>query len=303
MIKAEFLERTECIACSSKQLDSLLVGLFSEGPLHVFLASDPWGESPIPFLEGKRWVYQKCRDCNQAFHRYILSPEWNDRRYEKWTDLKSIRDFEAQFRTPSRDFQMATQRTKHILRLEVLTRKIRGQESVKLLDFGCGFGDFIKLCQSFGFDAVGIDRSTQKRENCVSDVVFPSLEALFQLKGGHYHVLTLFEVLEHLEDPMGVLTSVAEVLLPGGILILETPDCEGVTGIQTREDYLKIHPLEHINGFTPQSLRSFAQRAGFSPIHKPVNHVTSHPIQVLKTEARRVIGSQKLSTQQYFRKD
>jgi hypothetical protein len=52
-------------------------------------------------------------------------------------------------------------------------------------------------------------------------------------------------------------------LVPGGILVLETPDCSGITGIVSRRDYDNIHPLEHINGFTPATLRKMAERLGF----------------------------------------
>jgi hypothetical protein len=67
-------------------------------------------------------------------------------------------------------------------------------------------------------------------------------------------------------------------------------------------DYECIHPLQHINGFTPATLRSMAERMGFESTAKPLSHVTSSPIKAAKTEARRVLGPMlRPTTQQYFR--
>jgi hypothetical protein len=83
---------------------------------------------------------------------------------------------------------------------------------------------------------------------------------------------------------------------------LETPDCTGVTGIISRREYDLIHPLEHINGFTPRTLRSIAERLGFESITKPLCHVTASPVKAAKTEARRLLQRiMPATTQQYFR--
>jgi hypothetical protein len=88
-------------------------------------------------------------------------------------------------------------------------------------------------------------------------------------------------------------------LIPGGIMILETPDCSGVTDIKTRRDYLKIAPMEHINGFTPQT----AERLGFAHVKAEIAHVTAEPLKVLKNEVRRLSGRlMKPTTQLYFGK-
>lgn len=42
-----------------------------------------------------------------------------------------------------------------------------------------------------------------------------------------FHTLTLSEVMEHLDDPRSLLKELATLLLPGGILVLEAPNCEG----------------------------------------------------------------------------
>jgi hypothetical protein len=55
-----------------------------KGASHEFISNDLWGEDPAPFLKNKQWRYVKCSDCDQAFHQFILAPEWNERRFSKW---------------------------------------------------------------------------------------------------------------------------------------------------------------------------------------------------------------------------
>jgi 2-polyprenyl-3-methyl-5-hydroxy-6-metoxy-1,4-benzoquinol methylase len=294
MRKAEFVSREACINCGSGELREISGGLFNEGALHGFLSNDPWGESPVPYLEGLRWSYVRCGACEQAFHSRVLTPEWNDVNFSRWMSAEAIAEFECQHGGRARLFDRAAHYTKHILQLSSLV----AERPLRVLDFGCGNGEFLAICRHFGLEVVGVDRSTARRDKAGVEV----LQSIDELADRNFHVITLFEVLEHLHNPSAILETLRRHMVPGGILVLETPDCTGVSGIQTMHDYECIHPLQHINGFTPATLRSIATRLGFEPIRKPVSHVTCSPVKVAKTEARRILapilGD---TTQQYFR--
>ena len=298
---AEFVERAACISCASANLRELSAGKFDEGPLERFIAADPWGEDPAPFLRGQPWSYVACQDCDLAFHRYILAPEWNERRFSRWMSQPAIEAFEQEYRTPANEFATATDHTAHVLRIERLTRELRGPQRTKVLDLGCGYGGFLAMCSLYGFDACGVDRSSAKRENNRFSRVFAEIDEVEPL--APFHALTLFEVLEHLDDPHGLVLRLSELLAPGGLLVLETPDCSGVRALETLDDYRKIHPLEHINGFTPETLTRFAVRLGFEPVARPTVYVTNDLERVARTAAKGLLRPLATpTTQQYFRK-
>lgn len=288
---AEFVKRTTCISCGGAELLELSSGKFSDGAVEAFIRNDPWGEHPAPFLESLPWAYVKCQSCFQAFHQYVLTPEWNDRRFNKWMTQESIAAFEQSMK--SEQLWTATGYTSHILRLEFLTRKLRNGSPVRVLDFGCGYGQFLSMCSLFGFEGIGIDRSSAKRHHGA----FPILAELDEVSGT-FHAITLFEVLEHLDEPRPMLERLAGLLVPGGVLILETPNCEGIRGIETQNDYRRIHPLEHINGFTPASLQAFAEQIGFTRITPPAAFVTTSLGRVARSLAKQIVG--RAGTQQYF---
>ena len=297
---AEFIERVACISCGSPNLRTLSSGKFDEGAVARFIAADPWGEDPAPFLRGQPWAYAACQDCDCAFHRYILAPEWNERRFSRWMSQEAIEAFEKEYRTPVVEFATATDYTAHVMRIERLTRELRGADRTRVLDFGCGYGGFLAMCALYGFEAYGVDRSAAKRDNNRYSQVFAEIQEV--VPHAPFHALTLFEVLEHLDDPHDLVRELAQLVAPGGVLVLETPDCSGVRNIETHEDYRKIHPLEHINGFTPETLTRFAGRLGFEPVAKPTVYVTNELERVAKTAAKGLLRPSTRTTQQYFRK-
>lgn len=301
---AEFSDRAFCINCGSPQLKELSRGRFSEQPLLGFIQADPWGESPIPYLQNAEWILVECTACQQVFHKRILTDEWNERRFSTWMSATAMREFESRLAgespLPPRRFKQACEHIEHIVRIQKLTNSLHlPSEPLRLLDFGCGWGDFLVACRHFGWEAIGVDRSTARMEGAAIQIL-PSLDDLE--REPPFHVVTLFEVLEHLDEPARILGQLSRYIVQGGILVLETPDCQGVTGIQSHRDYRKVHPLEHINAFTNRSLKSIALRQGFEPIPRGTAHVTGSLLRVIKREAKHRLGRGDTSTQLYFRK-
>lgn len=296
--QATFVERSRCINCGSTAYHLVSSGKYTDEPLHGFITSDPWGENPLPSLQRAAWYLVRCVDCDQLYHRFTLDAEWQERKFSTWMNGDALREFSARLgpRFP-RDFSSAIDHVKHVLRLEKLTRDIRtADEPVRLLDFGCGFGSFVECCLHFGFDAIGVDRAKPRQQDG-KITVYPSLDAVGDRT---FHVITLFEVLEHLDAPADILKVLKTRLAPGGILLLETPDCAGVHGIRTRHDYAAIHPLEHINAFTHETLKSIAERQGFRCIARPLPHVAQDRVRTIKDEIKFALGKGERTTQLYF---
>ncbi len=87
---------------------------------------------------------------------------------------------------------------------------------------------------------------------------------------------------------------------------LETPDCTGITGLNSEDDYRGINPLAHINAFTPETLTAIAQRAGYVRIDYVAAHATAELLAVAKATLKGLMPAleRKLrpATEQYFRR-
>lgn len=299
--RAKFIDRGQCVACGSSRLEELVSRPFDGDLTGDFIAGDPWGENPAPFLQGASWSLAKCTDCGMVFHRRVLDDEWNERRFSRWMTEEAIRSFESRFTTSMTRYWEATRNVTHALGLELLTRPLRGEQRLKVLDFGCGYGGFVAMCNLFGFDACGVDRSAAKRDNNHSNAIHAEIDDIAHL--APFHALTLFQVLEHLNQPRELMQVLSGLLAQGGILILETPDCTGVEDIQSRTDFDKIHPLDHLNAFTPATLKSFAARLGFDVIARPATVVAAGATPIARRAIRSTLAPlQRPTTEFYFRK-
>ena len=106
----------------------------------------------------------------------------------------------------------------------------------RIVDLGCGYGAFLLWMQSMGYDNMrGIDLSQEQvdlaRElglDCVE--VEDLFSALSQEKA--VQLVTMFDVIEHLtrSEAITALTSIAEILAPGGTVILRTPNVDAPLG-------------------------------------------------------------------------
>jgi 2-polyprenyl-3-methyl-5-hydroxy-6-metoxy-1,4-benzoquinol methylase len=299
--RATFVDRTRCIACASDGLQQLAGGGFADQPLHGILAAQAWGQSPLPFIEHERWSYVRCRACGQAFHRRILAPAWMHRLYTDWETQEAMLAFIAEHESAQDRFDRGTGFATHALQLQRMVGV--PSRAVRLLDFGCGHGEFVTLCRALGFDAIGIDFAPDRRAHGLLRTMYVSIDEMRAARAHEpaFDAVTLFEVLEHLADPLGVLRQLWPLMRPGAVLVLETPDTTGVSGLRTKGDYLAIGPLGHINGFTPSSLRAMAERAGFRRVRPPAAWVTASWLRLAKRSARHLLAPLlRTTTRQYF---
>ena len=250
-----------------------------------------WGESPFPYLQDCEWELVECAKCNQIFHKRLLTPEWEDRRFAKWMTKEAIERFEEQRggRTPHAQFHRARGYVDHLLCLEKMTRGLRNGEALRILDFGCGWGQSVAVAGLFGCEAYGIDRHNARRDSSRGlGTVYASLEEYRANVARPVHVATMFEVLEHLPAPAEVLRELQDLIVPSGLLVLEVPDASGVRQIRTDRD-LVVDGIDHLNAFTPATLTGIAERAGFVRIRPSTAHVTADFFRVAKREFRRLV--------------
>ncbi|MDO8137664.1 MAG: class I SAM-dependent methyltransferase [Candidatus Brocadiales bacterium] len=143
------------------------------------------------------------------------------------------------------------------------------KKSGKLLDIGCGTGNFLGEVKRHGlaFQVSGLDFDrnaveTAKRSFGLENVYAMSLEE-FCAKGskGGFDVVTFFQVLEHQWDPVGFLERVKEFLVPGGYIVLGIPNRNTWKALLSWD-----HPPMHFTRWSPRALRSLLEEHGFSVV-------------------------------------
>ncbi len=144
-----------------------------------------------------------------------------------------------------------------------------------LLDVGCANGFFVLFAQRVGFDAYGIDASESAISWGTSNFGLKTLyrcERLSELPDHfpeRFQVITAFELVEHLEDPLDFLREVKERLLPGGLFVFSTPNLRNfgrALGIKDERAYFvtgkRDLPPDHLTRFSAKTHRILLERSG-----------------------------------------
>jgi SAM-dependent methyltransferase len=136
-----------------------------------------------------------------------------------------------------------------------------------LLDVGCASGLFLDQAQHAGWSVTGIEPSetlsAEARErlagrgeiHCGTLETFPSYPI--------FDALTLWDVLEHVPDPLAFLSACRALLRPGGHLFLNVPDLDSRQARLLGRRWPLLLP-EHLNYFNRKSLRLCGERAGLT---------------------------------------
>ncbi len=138
----------------------------------------------------------------------------------------------------------------------------------KLLDLGCGNGEFLKIAKLCDWDAVGVDTDMKAVENCRNQGlrVFQGGIDYFNDKDELFDVITLNHVVEHLHDPIAVLDNCWRLLKPKGQLWLETPNIKSCGHARFGKNWRGLEPPRHLVLFNQNSLCGALQSVGFKKI-------------------------------------
>jgi hypothetical protein len=125
------------------------------------------------------------------------------------------------------------------------------------LDLGSSSGALMQAMQGrFRCETVGVEPGQAYREHCRERGlrVFPSQADLQEAQEAAFDLVTAMHVLEHVPDPVGMLTSLrTERMTPGAYLVLEVPNLAEHAALEEA----------HLHAFTPSSLKDAVARAGF----------------------------------------
>ena len=133
----------------------------------------------------------------------------------------------------------------------------------RLLDVGAALGDFVLEAQAAGWQAEGVEVSgyAAARARGRGAVVHAGLLEQLRLPGSRFDVVTLYDTVEHLTDPVATLREIERLLVPGGLLHLVTPNVGGFQARALRDKWYHYKPGEHLFYFSPTTLRAAIERA------------------------------------------
>ena len=176
------------------------------------------------------------------------------------------------------------------------------QTHPKLLEIGCGLGNFLYVAHQAGFDVQGIDVSESAVKHA-NDALGENraqvglLEDL-SLAPESYDIIVLADVIEHVRDPKAFLKHVETLVKPGGIIFMAAPSLDSFTARLMGRYWIEFK-LEHLFYFNRKTLSQLIQSCGFTDVRLSggkkvlsfdyiVGHFIQFPVPVLTPLVRLV---------------
>lgn len=289
-----WLQREACPVCRASDAETLYQCGYRDPPLAGFIESYYAGRVPLTQFGDALYRLRHCLHCGLVFQDPVLDDAAMEALYETWIDsARSLR--KKQHAGHGRFRQYAGQ-------LRTLTRLFAGRNpaDVRVLDYGMGWGYWSRMAQAHGFDVSGYELSAERCAHA-RDLGVSVIERLPPGDAGFDFILAS-QVFEHLPEPSACLDQLVANLASGGVIHLRVPDGRGTAARLRRAGWSAeldaVHPLEHINCFTRQSLLRLADAAGLVGFAPPLRLEWGS----LWGGLRREINDRLLNTHLYLRR-
>lgn len=144
-----------------------------------------------------------------------------------------------------------------------ILRKIK--KTGRLLDLGCGKGDFLLSMKNLGYQVVGIDisQSACRLAKEKGLTVYCGELNSHQFPDKYFDVITLWHVFEHLYDPVKTLREIGRVLKDDGVLVIETPNIASLSFKIFREYCFHLDLPRHVYHWSDETMTRILEKNGF----------------------------------------
>ena len=154
-----------------------------------------------------------CKNCNSKFTQYIVSQEQAESLYsisdssERWSNSNFVNG-------------------KPVKLISILKEVFSGKSSI--VDVGCNSGELLDFAKTLGCDTSGVELS-ESSLSIIAEKGHKPYRSLMDITN-EVDIITAFDLIEHLYDPVSFLRICSDKLKPGGRLVLLTgnPECFSV---------------------------------------------------------------------------
>jgi SAM-dependent methyltransferase len=158
------------------------------------------------------------------------------------------------------------------------------------LDLGCGSGERVAYAHEQGCArAVGVDKFDYAKSAARSEVSLINAEILEFAPAERFAAVSMFHVLEHLEEPHAVLAHIRErILAPGGHVIIQVPNYGSLERRLFGSRWFGLDVPRHLWHFNERAIRRLLGTQGYAPRAIFQSNAPLHPVTIASSVNREI---------------
>jgi len=132
----------------------------------------------------------------------------------------------------------------------------------RILDIGCGVGEFLKKAKQHQFKVTGVEPNTKAKEIAIENKldVFSEVHEIGETK---FNLISLWHVLEHLHDPNEFLGQLKKHLESDGKIFIAVPNFRSYDARYYKEFWAAYDVPRHLYHFSKESIKTLAEQNGY----------------------------------------
>lgn len=135
----------------------------------------------------------------------------------------------------------------------------------KLLDIGCGTGDFLVHCKNKGWEVEGLEPDSKARKRAIEKGIknVSDLDAFYDLKDNSFGIITMWHVLEHVADLNEYMVKLHSILEENGRLLIAVPNPESPDAEKYGAFWAAYDVPRHLFHFSKKNINDLSEKHGF----------------------------------------
>jgi len=165
----------------------------------------------------------------------------------------------------------------------VRKRKLVKKYSIKnkILDVGCGTGEFLNEMKSHGWKISGVEPSTSARESAEKKTGTKILKSLNDVSENNFSAITLWHVLEHLTDPNLALQTLHKLINETGTIFIAVPNLQSYDANYYKSFWAAYDVPRHFWHFDKKNMKILLEKNGLKLIKTLPMHFDSFYVALL----------------------
>tara|TARA_B100001250_G_C19816678_1_gene798802 strand:+ start:172 stop:1158 length:987 start_codon:yes stop_codon:yes gene_type:complete len=205
-----------------------------------------------------KYKLQKCLNCNLVFPntKFLTDKNYTSKVYSNYSKQNHRK---VLFST--KNYRKSTFIKE---RFDYCIKKLfKNNRKINVLEYGCGFGLFLDMLKKNKIKCKGLEVDKHQIEIAKKRGLNVSDNSIFEEKNNSYNLCVMFDVLEHLTNPINELREINKKIKKNGFVICYSPNIFSLAFELMGKNQNQVYPFEHLFFFSKKSLNILAKKTGF----------------------------------------